>query len=228
MKKRLADFIRTGVGPAFDRMAKEVTKDNAEGLALLGIQPAFVPGLAGTIAHARENSLRLVQKAASDYADQVEAILTDPENFGLRAEALAELLEERGKVSVSRAQLIARDQTLKTNAAITRSRMGAAGVARYRWSTSQDERVRPIHAELGRRSDDGETFAFDDPPVTTEDGETNNPGEDIQCRCVPVPVIPELEEEEPEEEEIPGRPENPEDIPGYAVPGVPELEEPEE
>jgi SPP1 gp7 family putative phage head morphogenesis protein len=225
MKKRLVGFIRTNVGPAFDRMAKTVNANNAEGLALLGIQPAYVAGLAGVVAHAREDNLRLIANAASDYADQVEDVLTDPDNFGLRAEELEELLVERGNVSVSRAQFIARDQTLKTNAAITRTRMGAAGVARYRWSTSQDERVRPMHAELGRRSDEGETFSFDDPPVTNDDGDTNNPGEDYQCRCVPIPFIPELDEpdtEPGEGDEIPGYPENPEDIPGY---GVPDIEE---
>lgn len=220
MQKRLFVYIRDHVGPAFDGMAREVNRDNVEGLALLGIQPAYVPGLAGTIAHAREDNVRLIQKAAGDYADQVQAVLTDPANLGLRHEELRDLLVERGNVSVSRASFIARDQTLRLNAAITKSRQQAAGVLRYTWSTSQDERVRPMHAEL-----EGLAFDYDDPPVTNEEGDTNNPGEDYQCRCVAIPVIPELEEEEPPEEEEEPAPEE-EEIPEVPeVPEVPELEE---
>ena len=75
-------------------------------------------------------------------------------------------------------------------------RQQAAGVNEYTWSTSRDERVRPMHAKL-----EGQRFAYDDPPETTEDGETNNPGEDWQCRCIALPVISLLELEEPEAEE---------------------------
>lgn len=221
----LFDYVRKHVGPAFDKMKREVDRDNKEGLALIGIQPAMVPGLEGTLAHARENNIRLVQKAASDYAAQVDEVLRDPKNLGLRVEELRELLVERGNVSASRAELIARDQTLKTNAAVTKARQQAAGVASYRWSTSQDERVRPMHAEL-----EGEKFDYDDPPVTNDAGDKNNPGEDFQCRCVAIPVIPELEEpgpelEEPEPEETPPEIPEPEPGPPEVEPGPPDVEE---
>ncbi len=237
MKARLFVYIRAHIQPAFEGMAREVDRDNREGLALLGIQPAYVPGLAGTIAHSQEENVKLVQHAAGEYADQVQEVLRDPANVGLRHEELRKLLVERGNVSVSRATFIAKDQTLKLNAAITSSRQKAAGVSQYRWSTSQDERVRPMHAAL-----EGTKQSYDDPPVTNDAGDTNNPGEDYQCRCVAIPVIPELEPEEPEEEEtpaeerepepeaaeseeIPGYPANPEDIPGYRVPDVEEVPE---
>jgi len=101
-----------------------------------------------------------------------------------------EALEERVGVSASRAQLIAVDQTLKTNAQVMRARHEAAGVTQYRWSSSRDERVRKRHAEL-----DGQVFSYDDPPETNDDGDTNNPGEDFRCRCIAVPFVDDLDEE---------------------------------
>lgn len=193
---RLFVYVTRGVGPAFDAMAKTVDGDNEEALKLFGIAPGHVPGLAGILASARQNAMQRVQQAASKYASQVQQVLADPKNADLRVEELAGLLEDRASVSESEARFIARDTTLKTNADVTRMRQQAAGVEEYRWSTSQDERVRPMHAEL-----EGEKFAYDDPPVTNDEGETNNPGEDWQCRCIALPVISFLEEPAPEEGE---------------------------
>lgn len=191
-ERRLFAYVAAHVGPAFDRMGKVVDKNNAEGNALLGIQPQYIPGANGVLAQAREDNIRLMQRAAKKHVADVEKVLRDPDNLGLQVEELADLLRERADVSESRAMLIARDQTLKTNAALTEYRHRAVGVSRYRWSTSRDERVRPLHEEL-----EGQVFGYDSPPVTTESGETNNPGEDIQCRCVPLPIIAGLGPEEP-------------------------------
>lgn|GEM_PF-1652877 len=225
-ERRLFDFMAREVGQAHDRMAKDVNRDNAEGNALLGIQPLFTPGLESAVKHARTDVVARMQRAGKAYLDDVEKIVTDPKNLGLRVEDLAEQLEARAAVSASRAMFIARDTTSKTSAAINHARQRAAGVSRYVWSTSLDERVRPLHAEL-----EGRRFAYDDPPVTSEDGDRNNPGEDWQCRCVAIPVIPGLDdEEEPEEpdEEAP-EPEQPDETgePAAAA-GAEELEpEPE-
>jgi hypothetical protein len=37
---------------------------------------------------------------------------------------------------------------------------------------------------------DGKRFKFSEPPVVNKKGERRNPGGDIQCRCVAIPVIP--------------------------------------
>jgi SPP1 gp7 family putative phage head morphogenesis protein len=76
--------------------------------------------------------------------------------------------------------LIARDQTLKLNSAITKDRHIAAGISEYTWSTSLDDRVRPEHEAL-----EGTKHSWDAPP------EPGHPGEDFQCRCVAIPVIDE-------------------------------------
>lgn len=153
--------------------------------SLIGIAPKSL-GIENLIENTRAANVRLVRKASGTFLDQVEDVLAG--GFGDRVEDLADELEERVGVSASRASLIARDQTLKLNAAIAQTRMASAGVVSYTWSTSKDERVRPAHAEL-----EGQRFRFDDPPETNDAGDTNNPGEDFQCRCVAIPVLDEDE-----------------------------------
>jgi SPP1 gp7 family putative phage head morphogenesis protein len=80
-----------------------------------------------------------------------------------------------------RAKLIARDQTTKLNASLTKLRQQEVGVTEYVWQTSGDERVRPAH-----RANDGKTFRWDKPPAT------GHPGSDVNCRCVALPVLDNL------------------------------------
>jgi SPP1 gp7 family putative phage head morphogenesis protein len=176
--RKLDKQASAAVGKAFDRMARKVAKTNEQALKSMGIHPTN----SASVAQARAKNIELISKAEDTYHQQIVEVLEDPDNFGLRVEELAKLLGERGEVSESRAELIARDQTSKLNAALNEERQTAAGVAEYVWSTSKDERVRESHKEL-----EGETFSWSSPPII--DGEPLNPGEDICCRCIAVPVI---------------------------------------
>jgi SPP1 gp7 family putative phage head morphogenesis protein len=177
--RHITDAART-VGPLFERHARDVAKSNATALRAIGIKPTDLR-LGPVLANKREENIRLIDKTLRGSADEIRDILRDPETFGLRVEEIAELLAERAKVSESRAELIARDQTTKLNGAINQTRQENAGVTSYVWSTSNDERVRPEHAAL-----EGRTFSWNDPPAV------GHPGEDIQCRCVALPVLDEL------------------------------------
>ncbi|HEX5865102.1 MAG TPA: minor capsid protein [Casimicrobiaceae bacterium] len=135
----------------------------------------------------RSENVDRAKSLVSFEREKLSEILAKGEN-----KTVAELrgrIQERLDVSRSKADLLARDQVLKLNAKITRERQQAAGITDYIWTTSNDERVRETHDEL-----DGETFSWDDPPVTNEAGDRNHPGEDYQCRCVAYPVLPELGE----------------------------------
>ena len=78
------------------------------------------------------------------------------------------------------ARRIARDQTSKAIGQLTRARHQQIGIEEYTWRTAQDERVRSTHAVL-----DGTRQRYDSPPSV------GNPGGDVMCRCVAIPVIPE-------------------------------------
>ena len=90
----------------------------------------------------------------------------------------------------SHADLIARDQTLRLNAELTRERQTAVGIEKFIWSTSGDERVRESHADL-----DGKTFSWDDLP-TVDDEDDVMPGANYQCRCAALAVVPWLDGDE--------------------------------
>lgn len=178
---RVTAAIPQTVAPIFDKMAAQVKGNNAVGMRIMGITPTDI-GLAPHVAAARDANIQLIEKAHRVYAQDVRDIMENPDNFGLSVEDLKLLLLERGSVSESRAELIARDQTLKLNGQMTKVRQQNAGVDSYTWSTSLDDRVREEHAAL-----EGQVFRWDNPP------EPGNPGDDYQCRCVAIAVIAELE-----------------------------------
>lgn len=105
-----------------------------------------------------------------------------PGGAATRAEELVPEIQKILGAGQSRAELIARDQILKLNADVHEQAQRSAGVTEYIWVTSHDERVRASHADL-----DGTRQAWDDPPLV--DGEPINPGNAIQCRRVPTPII---------------------------------------
>lgn len=102
-------------------------------------------------------------------------------------------------MSKRHAKLIARDQTAKLNADITESQQRDAGISRYEWSDSHDERVR-AGDKMGKGMIDpmgnnhkrlnGHIFSWDDPPlVDRKRGRKCHPGKDYQCRCCALPVF---------------------------------------
>lgn len=136
-----------------------------------------------------DRNVALIQSVQGEQLDDIRSILDEAEIKGAHPSEISKQIQERTGVAQSRADLIARDQVLKLNATMTKSRQTAAGIDRYRWSTSQDDRVRPDHEELN-----GQIFYWNDPPDTGNGN--NHPGEDFQCRCVAVPILDVLEEDE--------------------------------
>lgn len=120
--------------------------------------------------------------------------LAGPLEAGVRVEDLMAHLQERFDIDARRAELIARDQTLKLSGQLQEERQTQAGIKRYVWTTSGDERVRHDHADL-----DGKVFSWDDPPIVNasevargKPPRREHPGGDFQCRCNSDPVLDDL------------------------------------
>lgn len=152
-----------------------------------------IPGLQGMIDRWRSENVRLIESGivGPDDGVRLRPLLEDVSEVverahaeGIRVEHLSRQLVQRYGVSESRAQLIARDQTLKLNGRISAHRQQDAGIERYRWSTSRDERTRREHARLN-----GTVHRWSEPPSVGR-GRHAHPGQDIQCRCVAVPILP--------------------------------------
>lgn len=146
-----------------------------------------------------KNNTELIQLESRARAE-VQRVVTGPLKEGVRVEQVRDLIQARLGVVRSRAELIARDQTLKLYGQIQEARQTEAGITEYTWSTSEDERVRPDHQAL-----DGTTQRWDDPPIVDQrSGRREHPGRDFQCRCAGIPVLPLdglSEEDNPQEPE---------------------------
>lgn len=116
--------------------------------------------------------------------------------IGGRFDSLVDMIKDRYDVTLNKAKFLARNETSLFTSKFHERRFAEAGVVKYVWSTSHDERVRPIATATGKgrlndhRYLDGREFFFSSPPVVDKaTGRRANPGEDFNCRCVPIPVI---------------------------------------
>lgn len=103
---------------------------------------------------------------------------------GQRAENLVKSIQSRYNVTKSKAQFLARQETSLLMSKMRKTRYKDAGLQKYKWSTSHDERVRDMHREL-----DGKIYFWDSPPIVNNKGERAHPGEDFNCRCNAIPII---------------------------------------
>lgn len=99
---------------------------------------------------------------------------------GRSASAMAKDITKQFGVAERRANTIARDQVSKLNGQLTGLRQQSIGITKYTWQTSEDERVRETHEENADK-----TYNWSQPPT-----DTGNPGNEINCRCTAIPVIP--------------------------------------
>lgn len=137
----------------------------------------------------RRATARLIKDIPIQQAERIANLVTQAQTTGMRVETLQKRLQAEEGIAKRRAELIARDQVLKANAKLNEDRQKEVGVERYIWSAGADDRVRPMHRDL-----DGKTFRWDDPPITNPQGDRNHPGQDYQCRCGAIPLMPGDEE----------------------------------
>lgn len=169
------------ISPIVDRMGRRILRSHTRDYErVLGLSLADdTPAVQGAMAEFRRQNVALIKTIPERLHRDVTRTVLEASTRGTRAETLQRQIRERFQVSESRARLIARDQVLKAHGNLSQIRNREAGIERYQWSTSRDERVRPEHEEL-----DGQIFSWDAPPPV------GHPGEDIQCRCAAVPLLP--------------------------------------
>ena len=152
----------------------------------LGINLLFnEPWLAEELKIFAINNANLITNVSSQFIAQTEQLVFEGMRKGWRHEVVAKKLiakrgavDELGRVSrfssaITRANLIARDQTSKLNGNLSHLRQVGTGITHYFWRDSNDIRVRITH-----RSFDGFRFSW-------KKGAPGNihPGDEIQCRC---------------------------------------------
>lgn len=95
---------------------------------------------------------------------------------GMRSSSIIKELANQYDITLNRAKVIARDQTSKFNLALTTAQAKDIGSDEFKFSTSQDERVRSTH-----RAADGKLCKVGD--------SVYNLRYDVMCRCVLITVV---------------------------------------
>lgn len=106
---------------------------------------------------------------------------------GNRYESMISKIQKSYDVSHGKAKFLARQETGLLMAKFKETRYTAAGVNEYKWGCvagTGKHPVRPAHKKL-----EGKIFRWDNPPITDEKGNRNNPGEDYNCRCFAKPIV---------------------------------------
>lgn len=127
----------------------------------------------------------LIQSIPIEAGERAQGLALEAVAGGRRAEEVALELSKTKGVTESRAILIARTETARTNTVLNKARAESVGSTQYVWRTSQDASVRHSHKIMN-----GKVFDWDDPP-TLEDGMTGHPGTFPNCRCYPEAILPE-------------------------------------
>lgn len=118
-------------------------------------------------------------------ARRVHKLTIEAMGSGERAAEIAKAILATGRVTESRAMLIARTETTRTVTATVQARARFIGSEAYTWRTSLDSDVRPEHQKM-----EGKVVRWDSPPVTEPNLGPYHAGAGPNCRCYPEPIIP--------------------------------------
>lgn len=132
-----------------------------------------------------ENMKLYVKKFTEEAIHSLREQTEDNARAGYRFDRLATIIQDQNKVSATKAEFLARQETSIFMAKFHERQAAEAGITRYIWRTSRDQRVRDSHRHL-----EGKVFFYSDPPIVDmATGRRAGPGQDYGCRCVDEPVL---------------------------------------
>lgn len=181
MAPKLADYFTTAVK---DRNDRALMAD----LRRAGMTVRFKMTAAMRDAYdaVRAENVGLIRSIAQQHLTQVETLVMQSVQQGRDVGALTKELTARYGVTKRRAAFIALDQNNKATATLTRVRHLELGITQAKWLHSAGGKTpRPAHVAFSGKVYDiakGHDFGDGEGPVW--------PGTAINCRCVPVPIVP--------------------------------------
>lgn len=167
--------------------------------AVLGVDPVMNDKWLDSFMRAAiQENVNYIKSIEKQYFDKIETIIYQGTRRGNSLNEMAHEIKKSSNSSIKRARFIARDQAGSIYGDMTKKRNEEAGVEKFVWVTSRDERVRgnpsglypdaiPNHWEL-----DKQVFTWN---KGVEKYGGLLPGEDYNCRCTSKPYIENKEEE---------------------------------
>lgn len=135
-------------------------------------------------------NVALITNVAEEHLNRIEGIVMRGVQQGRDLQYISDELEDALGVAKRRAHMIARNQVNQANATMVRTRQLDLGITKAKWLHSAGgKKPRPEHVKFSGQIYDvrtGHDF---------HNGEGSTwPGIPINCRCVSIPVLPELGE----------------------------------
>lgn len=172
----------------FDSTLWKVDRDFNMTLKGITVAPKLTPARRKRIADEYTNNLRLyIQEWTQKEIVQLRERMQKHIFAGARHEDAVDMIRKSYGVSLNKAKFLARQETSLLMTKFKQTRYEDAGVNEYKWGCvvgSPRHPVRPIHKSL-----EGKVFRWDNPPITSENGARNNPGQDYNCRCFARPIV---------------------------------------
>lgn len=197
MRKVLDDLAARWIAK-FDEWAPKIadaylqemfkTSDSAMRMALKDagwtVEFKMTPAMRDALNASLTENVGLIRSIPEKYLQQVEGIVMRSYSAGRDLSAMVKDLKELYPEASRRAELIARDQSNKANAVVTRTRQMELGITDAIWMHSHaGKNPRPDHvAANGKQYKIAEGCKIS--------GEYIQPGEAINCRCTSRPVLP--------------------------------------
>lgn len=192
--QKYGELLRPWAWKVSSRMIAEVARRDVDAWAAQGkemgraLQKEIANAPTGEAMRSMMNAqVDLITSLPHGAAERVHKLTMEGINNGLRADEVAAEILRTGKVTRSRAMTIARTETTRTATALTAARATYVGSTHFIWTTAGDSNVRLRHKKL-----EGKAFEWENPPVAGENGEVALPGAIYNCRCVAMPIIPDL------------------------------------
>jgi uncharacterized protein with gpF-like domain len=187
---RFDDLAPTMAQHFTDRVADRATRKFGESLTENGLRVKFTltPAMQDALSATVGENVGLIRSIASEHLSAVEGLVMRSIATGRDLETLATELETRYRATRKRAALIARDQNNKATATFARVRQQEAGITQARWLHSGGgKHPRPAHVAFAQGKLGGPFY--DITKGAYLEGKWTWPGMEINCRCVPRPVI---------------------------------------
>jgi len=181
MAPALAEYFSTQVYERTDAALRKALKDGG-----ISVQFQMTPAMENVLGSTIEANVGLIRSIPQQYLTNVQGAVMRSIQSGRDLGPLVEYLENQHGVTKRRAAFIALDQNNKATSAMTRARQDEIGVTEAYWRHSGGgKHPRPKHvAANGTKYDVKKGLPIGDK------GQWVFPGEEPNCRCISVSIIP--------------------------------------